>query len=347
MKKQTGEIIHQENRKNALASDTEESADANLSIAGKEGVVENRRVNKASSVLEKNSQKPADSQLPSVTCANCSELLTGKFCANCGQAAKSRRGPIWRVSYEFTEEFMALDSKMVQSLLTLLFKPGVLTARFLEGKRASVLPPVRLYLVISLLFFFVFEIPQQDVSKANVYVGKTLLGKEQPTEGFPNFSIMSSGKKESAVDRWFEETFAEQIVTMKESNAQLTVNNILNRLEDILPNALILFVPIFALVLKMLYAFKRILYFDHLIFSLQFQTWLMGMVLIIYALALQSGWWSALVLVIPIYLAKAQKTVYQQSYWWVIPKTIVIMIIYLALIFIAGITSLFSSIAML
>ena len=236
---------------------------------------------------------------------------------------------------------------MVQSLFTLLFKPGVLTARFLEGKRASVLPPVRLYLVISLLFFFVFEIPQQDVSEANVYVGKVLLGKEQPTEGYSNFSIMSSGGTDSAVDRWFEEAFAEQIVTMKESNAQLTVNNIFNRLEDILPNALILFVPLFALVLKMLYAFKRVLYFDHLIFSLQFQTWLMGMVLIIYALALQNGWWSALVLVIPIYLAKAQKVVYQQSYWLVIPKTIAIIIIYLALIFVAGITSLFSSIAML
>jgi hypothetical protein len=293
------------------------------------------------------SDNAADEGQSSASCANCSTPLSGKFCVNCGQSAKSHRGPIWQASYELTEEFLALDSKMVQSLLTLLFKPGVLTAKFISGKRASVLPPVRLYLVISLLFFFVFEIPTQDVSKANVYIGNTLLGKEEPTKGMPNFNIMSSGFEESLIDTWFEQTFADTIEVMKTTNAQITVNNIFKRLENILPNALILFFLLFALVLKALYLFKRVLYFDHLIFSLHFQTWLMGSVLIIYGLALQNPWWSALAIVIPIYLAKAQKVVYAQSYWLVIPKTIAIVFIYLFLIFVAGLVSLFSSIVLL
>jgi len=280
------------------------------------------------------------------SCANCETELSGLFCSNCGQSSKSRRGPIWNVSAEFMHDLFALDSKVLQSLFRLLVKPGVLTKQFLDGKRASVLPPVRLYLVISILFFFVFQIPTPDVSKDNVYIGNILLGHESPIDGAPNYQIFHFGE-ENRLNTWFEDTFKEQIIILKNADAQLSVEKIFNSLEEILPKVLIFFLPLFALVLKFLYAFKRILYFDHLIFSLHFQTWLMGAVLIIYGLALQNAWWSALSIFVPIYLAKAQKLAYQQTYWLVIPKTLAILVTYLVLIVIAGLTSFLSAIAML
>jgi len=287
--------------------------------------------------------------MPDNLCANCDADLTGQYCANCGQSAKSRRGPIWRVTSEFADDIFALDSKVLKSLITLLFKPGVLSAQFLDGKRASVLPPVRLYLVMSLLFFFVFQIPSPDVSEDNVYIGNVLLGHEKPIEGRSNFTLVmfDSGQKDTLIGEWFDPYFEDKIELLKKTNSQVTIDRMFNSLESILPNVLILFLPLFAVVLKLLYFFKRILYFDHLIFSLHFQTWLMGAVLIIYALALQNAWWSALAILIPIYLAKAQKVVYKQTYWLVIPKTLTIIFTYLVLILFAGLTSFISAIALL
>ena len=254
-----------------------------------------------------------------------------------------------QVITEFADDVFSIDSKVLQSLLTLLVKPGVLSASFLAGKRASVLPPVRLYLVISLLFFFVFQIPSPDVSKDNVYIGNILLGHEKPIEGRNNFSLVmfEMGKDSNAFERWIDSFITDKKEVMKSANPQVTIDRIFSSLEDVLPNLLILFLPVFAVVLKLLYFFKRVLYFDHLIFSLHFQTWLMGVTLIIYGLALQNAWWSALTVFIPIYLAKAQKAVYQQTYWLVIPKTIMIMVIYFSLILVAAIIAFLSSLTLL
>ena len=282
-------------------------------------------------------------------CANCQSEITGKFCSNCGQSSKSRRGPILQVISEFADEIFSIDSKVLQSLLTLLVKPGVLSAKFISGKRTSVLPPVRLYLVISLLFFFVFQIPSPDVSKDNVYIGDILLGQEKPIKGRQKFSLVAFDMEEDANDfeKWINSFITDKKEVMKRANPQVTIDRMFNSLEDILPNILILFLPVFALVLKLLYYFKRVLYFDHLIFLLHFQTWLMSVTLIIYALALQNVWWSVLTVFIPIYLAKAQKVVYQQSYWLVIPKTIVIVVIYISLMAVAALAAFLSSLTLL
>ena len=280
-------------------------------------------------------------------CTKCEAILQGFYCSNCGQAAKNRRGPIWQMSAEFAHEVFSIDSKVLRGLWTLLLKPGVLTVEFISGKRMSVLPPVRLYLVVSLLFFFVFEIPTPDVREDNVYIGKVLLGHEKPTEDGSKYNIIGTGSERTIMDDWFESTFEDQIKLMKEKNPQVTVDRIFSHLENVLPNILILFLPLFALVMKLLYFFKRVLYFDHLIFSLHFQTWLMGAILIIYGLALHNPWWSALSLFVPVYLAKAQKVAYAQSYWLVIPKTLLIITIYIALLSVGAMVSLLSAIALL
>ncbi|WP_196141187.1 DUF3667 domain-containing protein [Aliikangiella sp. G2MR2-5] len=280
-------------------------------------------------------------------CANCQSDLFGEFCAHCGQAAKSRRGPIWQVVAEFSEEVFAPRSKLITSLFTLLFKPGLLSRKFLDGKRVSVLPPVRMYLVISLAFFIVFEIPDIDVSEQNIYIGGILLGHETPIEGRPTFSVFGGRDPADPVNVWFAENFSEKIPLLKQNNAQVTMERILNRLEDLLPNVLILFLPLFALLLKGLYCLKRILYFDHLIFALHFQTWLMVMIIIIYALATINLYFTWLTILIPIYLAKAQKVAYDQSYWWVVPKTCLIFVIYILLITVVAAGAILGAIVLL
>ena len=52
-----------------------------------------------------------------------------------------------------TEDLTHADSRLWRTLGALLFRPGFLTAEFLGGRRARYLPPVRLYLVLSVAFF--------------------------------------------------------------------------------------------------------------------------------------------------------------------------------------------------
>ena len=282
-------------------------------------------------------------------CENCGAELSGPFCSHCGQAARSRRGSFARMIAEASEDVLRFDSKFYHSLLHLLIKPGHLSKQFLDGKRVSILPPVRMYLVISLLFFFVFDIPAPDVRNSNVYIGNELIGKETPVQGQSNFHLISfdASNTDSAAQTWLENFISEKIEPVKGLDPQLLLDRIFKKLEDIVPNFLILFLPLFALILKLLYLFKRVLYFDHLIFALHFQSWLMITVLIIYGLAQFNLWMSSLSIFVPIYLAKAQKEVFQQTYWLIIPKTFFIILIYLLTLTMATVFALLTAIALL
>lgn len=271
-------------------------------------------------------------------CTNCEKLTTGNFCSHCGQSVYSRRGPIWRMLGELTEDIFTIDSKFYTSISALFLKPGYLTTEFVSGRRVSILPPVRMYLVVSIVFFLIFQIEAPDVSDKNVYIGNILIGREAPDPNLGNFKITDEGNI-----KWFSELIADRKDELQQSNSQIVINKMFNVLEKTLPNALLLFLPLFAFVLKGLYLFKRVLYFDHLLFVLHFQTWLMCWIMLTYGMVLISPWWAFLTVLIPIYLAKAQKKTYQQSYWLVVPKTFLIFLVYGLILVVLGASSLFFS----
>ena len=62
---------------------------------------------------------------------------------------------LWHFTRVATEDLTHADSRLWRTLTALLFKPGRLTREFLAGRRARYLPPVRLYLVLSVLFFLI------------------------------------------------------------------------------------------------------------------------------------------------------------------------------------------------
>ncbi|MGM5630438.1 DUF3667 domain-containing protein [Apibacter raozihei] len=58
----------------------------------------------------------------------------------------------------FAEDLVHYDSKFWQTIKYLLFYPGKLTNDYLSGKRKSQVAPVKLYIFISFLTFFVTAI---------------------------------------------------------------------------------------------------------------------------------------------------------------------------------------------
>ncbi|HEY8835255.1 MAG TPA: DUF3667 domain-containing protein, partial [Chthoniobacterales bacterium] len=86
-------------------------------------------------------------------CENCGQDLRGHYCSNCGQAAVSYHRSFRHVVVDVLDSFLNWDSKFIRSLGLLLWKPGWLTNQFLEGKRVRFVHPLRLYLLVSIVFF--------------------------------------------------------------------------------------------------------------------------------------------------------------------------------------------------
>ena len=90
---------------------------------------------------------------PSGACLNCGQQLEGEFCHACGQSSKPTTRYFGTIFMELLDNFLSYDSRVYRTVLPLLFRPGYVCRRYLEGRRVSFLPPFRLYLFASVVFF--------------------------------------------------------------------------------------------------------------------------------------------------------------------------------------------------
>ena len=91
-------------------------------------------------------------------CLNCGSIVEEKFCPNCGQENSENRKPFHYLFTHFIEDFTHYDGQFWGTIKNLLFKPGKLTETYIEGKRQRFVPPVKLYIFISFLTFFLFAL---------------------------------------------------------------------------------------------------------------------------------------------------------------------------------------------
>ena len=84
-------------------------------------------------------------------CLNCGAVLTGKYCAGCGQKKVDRRDLSVRrfFGHLFNELTDLQSNKILRTFGALLFKPGLLTSEYLAGKKGFHIGPVRLYLTLT------------------------------------------------------------------------------------------------------------------------------------------------------------------------------------------------------
>lgn len=87
-------------------------------------------------------------------CANCGASLQGDYCHRCGQSVHNPIRHAGHALEELFESLWHLDSRVFRTLRDLLV-PARVACGYLAGRRARYIAPLRLFVVLSVLTFFV------------------------------------------------------------------------------------------------------------------------------------------------------------------------------------------------
>lgn len=96
-------------------------------------------------------------------CFSCDAPFTGVYCASCGQKNDDYRRSIFRLGAEVFASLTALESRIWQTWMNLLFCPGKVPREFANGARTKWSSPVRVYIAMSILLFGFLNISQMQL----------------------------------------------------------------------------------------------------------------------------------------------------------------------------------------
>jgi len=289
----------------------------------------------------------ADTQQPvagTTRCDNCGAAVSGRYCAACGQRLEPPLHSLWHFTKTAIEDLTHADSRLWCTLRALLFRPGYLTSEFLAGRRARYLPPLRLYLVISVMFFLwasthearVLRISEPDHGPARAALtpfdedtfGKRLPGEsaEQHAERVCSSGVNFDGPWRERIQTAAHRACVRLVLDKGRSLPEVFMHNV--------PRAMFIFLPLLAGAMMLMYRRPRHYYVEHLLLFLHNHAFVFLLLLLAgFAGALLpplSGWLSAAAtLYIAWYAYRSMRTVYRQGRVLTLGKLAVLSFFYM------------------
>lgn len=266
------------------------------------------------------------------TCLNCGNPLTGAFCSQCGQKNIPKRQTLGELFENFLGSFFSYESKFFRTIKFLLFKPGFLIKEYNAGRRESYYHPARMYVFISFIYFLLFfSLPDKEENKNGVDGDGVAISDS--TGNSLNFKLTSDDYKskseydsvqatlsESERDGWFIRKMqyrALELNTKYKKSKKEFISDFGESFASNTPKVLFFLLPIFALLLKLLYIRRDFYYSEHLVMSIYFYNFFFaaGIVTMLLQLLPFLDWFSAVAVVaIGVYLLLVLKSVYQQGW---------------------------------
>lgn len=119
--------------------------------------------NNSSDASEKEDEAGSLMEYKTTTCKNCEQEHEAgfEFCPHCGQKTNEDL-TVGVLFYNTISNYFSFDARFFKSFIPLMFRPGRLAKRFIEGKRLLYLHPAQMYLFISVVFFFLFSFIVRD-----------------------------------------------------------------------------------------------------------------------------------------------------------------------------------------
>lgn len=96
--------------------------------------------------------EPPDGHFHEKNCLNCGTPLIGGHCHGCGQQAHVHR-TLSALFHDFLHSLLHFEGKVWHTLPLLVWKPGELTRRYIDGQRARFISPIALFLFSVFLMF--------------------------------------------------------------------------------------------------------------------------------------------------------------------------------------------------
>ncbi len=210
-------------------------------------------------------------------CRNCGTITQGNFCQQCGQATHLHVPSAREFLHEFVAHYVALEGKLWHSLKLLIFKPGLLTREYIEGRRVRYVEPLRLYLSFSIIFFFIFKmsgVPIYGMNGEDAMVAvnsttKTVSAEIRAAQEAKKAQELEQGQRDAVqelqgvsqgLSRSIEKFFALPYERQQEVVSRAFYSYT--------PYAIFLMMPVFAMYLKLLYLGSGRRYGEHFLFAL-------------------------------------------------------------------------------
>jgi hypothetical protein len=260
----------------------------------------------------------ADSAAPATAphCDNCGASVTGRYCGVCGQRLEPPLHSLGHFARIATEDLTHADSRVWRTLGALLARPGLLTREFLAGRRARYLPPVRLYLVVSVVFFLwaaltqsgnVVHVDDDDLAPPTAKHAQAPPPKGNPATSAapaaasapagaaanpPGAIIIAPGQTHSEKDcdgLTYDGPWAARVQPLvRESCRKMIRDNgrsVGEAMVHNMPHAMFIFLPLLAAAMMLFYWRPRRYYVEHLLFLVHNHAFVFVFVMLCWALA--------------------------------------------------------------
>jgi len=269
-------------------------------------------------------------------CRNCGAPLTGAFCADCGQKGDVHVPSTQELVHEALEGITHSDSRLWVTLKYLVFVPGKLTTEYIAGRRVTYLPPFRLYLVLSVLFFVIASLGTAD---------QVRLYQPEVRSGSPGGGLNQKSPEEICHDLQIDLGPAAQAHLKRacEGIVKDRGKTFLHDVFNLLPKAMFVFLPLIAFFNMLLYWRPRQRYAVHLLFFLHLHAFAF-LAFTLASLATHAGdAWpalapatrvlsAALLLGIPLYVLLALRRVFRRSFGGTFFKALALLLIYFVML---------------
>jgi hypothetical protein len=280
-------------------------------------------------------------------CDNCGAPVPQKYCGVCGQRLEAPLHTLWDFMQLAAEDMTHADSRLWLTLRALLLKPGFLTRQFLDGRRASYLPPVRLYLVLSVVFFIWFSATHQKMTVLQLDEPPSAGSSAALAPGRHEYGPMAAAQLGESLQRRAERVcpdlspqgpWQDRILRRFTHACRQVVLDEGRSVRDAflhnVPRAMFLFLPLLAAGMMLVYWWPRHYYVEHLLLFVHNHAF--GFLLLLLAAAVSAllpvatSWVRfALCLYIPWYVYRSMRVVYGQGRWLTFGKLVALSFFYL------------------
>ena len=161
-------------------------------------------------------------------CLNCGAELTGPYCHECGQRAHVHK-TLTSFFHDLAHGVFHLEGKLWNTIPMLVWRPGELTRRYIDGQRARFVSPIALFLFCVFFMFAVVGLTSSTshaTAKAKAGVAKDIARDQQKLTILQQERSAATGAVAAKLDERINELNTEMtaLQAVKDGKANVNVN---------------------------------------------------------------------------------------------------------------------------